>query len=104
MKITAQPSLFDFCPASGNRLVSALAGRGWVRRRDLAPVIGLDERKIRELAEQSAGVIVSGNRGYCLFSECTVDDLSHAANRLESQGRKMIRRAIAIRNRAHKSL
>lgn len=103
--MTAQPSLFDYRPTTnGNALQSALRGRGWVRARELCPVMGMDDRAIRAEAEASAGEVVSGNRGYCLLTECSVEDLTHSANRLISQGKKMIRRGIRQLHAAHQKL
>lgn len=95
-------SLFDWKPsACGERLSSALTNRGWVNARMLMPLTGMTDRQLRSEAEASDGAIVTGNKGYCLLSECGVDDLNHSANRLISQGKKMIRRGIQIKNRAH---
>jgi len=64
----------------------------------------MDDRAIRAEAEASAGEVVSGNRGYCLLTECSVEDLTHSANRLISQGKKMIRRGIRQLHAAHQKL
>jgi len=77
-----------------------LEGRGWKTARELERVLGYKERKIRALAEESAGKILSGPGcpGYRLASEATPEECAEAANRMVSQGKRMIRRGIAIRN------
>jgi len=82
-------------------LASILDGRGWLTARELT-VRGYDDRHLRAIAEASAGRIISGQRGYALMSDCTPDEIDHAASWLESQAKKMLRRAAAIRARFHK--
>ena len=101
--MSQQPSLFDYHPG-GTPLQCALKGRGWVRARELMPTTGLSDRELRAEAEAAGGEIVSGNRGYCLLSECSLEELTHAANRLISQGKKMIRRGIRQLHSAHTRL
>jgi hypothetical protein len=87
------------------QLASWLAGMGWQTARQIEAGLGIDERRLRAIAEHSDGQILSGPGcpGYRLFDgESTLDDASRAANRLISQARKMMRRAITIRNRAHR--
>ena len=79
---------------------AALRGRGWIRSKMLMPLVGLTDRQLRSEAEASNGEIVTSNKGYCLLSECGIDDIVHASNRLISQGKKMIRRGIQLQNRA----
>lgn len=98
----AQPSLFDYKPSEGGQaLISALRNRGWINARMLMPLVGMTDRQLRAEAEASQGEIVSGNKGYCLLSECGMDDLNHAANRLISQGKKMLARGLQIQRAAH---
>lgn len=98
-------SLFDWKPSTnGSDLVAALKNRGWVTAKMLMPLVNMTDRQLRAEAEASNGEIVTGNKGYCLLDECGVDEIDHAASRLESQARKMNQRAIAIRNRAHRRI
>ena len=86
-------------------LIAWLRGRGWVTARVIEAELRIDERKLRALAEHSDGEILSGPGcpGYRVFDgAATFDDADRAATRLVSQGKKMIRRAISIRRRAHR--
>ena len=70
----------------------------------MAVELDLGDRQIRALAERAGGLIISGpgTPGYCHASHCPAEQISHAADTLISQGRRMIRRAIQLRRRAHK--
>lgn len=69
----------------------------------LAKALNLSDRKIRQLAEAADGLIVSGpgSPGYCHLYHCDAKTLGHIAEKLISQGKAMIRRAIRTRKRAH---
>lgn len=76
--------------------------REWITARGLRQLSGgrLDDREIRALAAVSPDVI-SGQGGYRHIERSTPEEIRHAAAWLESQGRKMVDRSIAIRRRAH---
>lgn len=76
---------------------------GWVKAAELVALTRgrLDDRQLRSLAEASGGWVISGCRGYRHLSAATAEEISHAADRLVSQGTKMIDRGLAIRRRAH---
>lgn len=89
-------------------LIELLRGQGWrtarqidqarkfqLERRGL-PGNGWSDRLVRALAHESAGLIIIGNKGYCLLAESTPEEIAHAAARLRSQGQKMIERSIEI--------
>jgi hypothetical protein len=80
-----------------------LRGKGWVKGAVIGTALGLDERRLRAVAEFSDGRILSGPGcpGYRLFTGDALADADLAAGRLESQGKRMIQRAIAIRRRFH---
>jgi len=83
-------------------------GKRWISGKELAETIGWGDteasrRKLRGVAEQSRGQILSGNDGYCLLSRATIDEVHHAAARLRSQGRKMLARSIRIERAFHQS-
>jgi hypothetical protein len=61
------------------------------------------DRDLRDLASQSASII-SGQKGYKHIAHATAAEVDHCANWLTSQGKKMIKRGIAIRRAAHKIL
>lgn len=89
------------------RLVEFLRMRpDWHKAKEIAAALGLPDRKVRQLAENSAGQIVSapGSPGYRHLSHCTADEISHAANQLHSQGKRMIDRSIRLRRAAHGAL
>ena len=95
----------EVSPEEIERLCAYLVGRGWVK----APVIeretGFDDRKIRKIAEWSDGRILSGpgTPGYKLFTGATeIDEADRCASQIESQARRMIRRAASIRRRFHR--
>lgn len=69
----------------------------------LAIALDITDRKIRQLAEQSGNQIVSGpgSPGYIHIEHCPTEKLHHITSQLISQGKAMIRRAIATRHRAH---
>ena len=60
-----------------------------------------NRRFIRALAEAAAPEILSGQKGYKWIGHATAEEVSHAANWLEAQGKKMGDRACALRRRAH---
>lgn len=83
-------------------LLAALDGQGWVTAKRLARVLETDDRTIREAASESEGRIISGQRGYCLTQQATVQDVQHAAAWLRSQARKMEYRAYLIEKAVHR--
>lgn len=112
----AHPDLFDrpaVAIANGERhddardvawLENLLSGAGcWMTASDIALTIGgrRCDRDIRELASQSANVL-SGQKGYKHVEHATAEEVDHAANWLISQGKKMIKRGIAVRKNAHR--
>jgi len=79
---------------------------GWHTAAKISGSLSLSDRKVRALAEASNGLVVSGpgTPGYCHASHCTAEEISHAAETLISQGKRMIARAIRIRRRGHQIL
>lgn len=76
---------------------------GFHTAKDLSAALAYPDRKIRQLAELSDGLIISGpgSPGYCHLHHCPAEKLAHIADTLRSQARSMIRRSIRIRRRAH---
>lgn len=102
------PELPFFAAAPGDPDVQWLqdylrAHGQWMKAAELVALTGdrLDDRALRALAEASAGAVLSGCRGYRHISSATAEEIARAADRLISQGRKMIGRGVAIRRRAH---
>lgn len=88
-------------------LCSFLQGRTWTTASVIELELGLDERRIRAIAEQSDGMILSGPGcpGYKLLSSAAqLREVDEAAGRLESQAKRMLARALSMRRRAHKLL
>jgi hypothetical protein len=86
-------------------VISFLTGRNWTKASEITAAIGIDDRRIRVIAEQSEGAILSGPGcpGYKLLTcAAQLREVDEAAGRLESQGRRMIARAYSIRRRAHR--
>jgi len=83
-----------------DEMIAALRGKPWQTSKDLGARSEKDKRILRAIAEESEGQIISGQKGYKLTSEATLEEISETAW-LKSQGRKMIRRWIAIQRVAH---
>lgn len=83
-------------------LLGLLDGRGWRSARELAQWLGCDDRTIREAASLSEGAIISGQRGYALTRQASVEDAQHAADWLRSQARQMETRARQIESALHR--
>lgn len=88
--------------ADVDRLCAALAGHGWMTAATLRTLHGYNDRELRAIAEASAGRVLSGQSGYRLFDATTpLGEADRAAAWLESQAKKMLGRAAAIRRRVH---
>jgi len=82
-------------------------GRRWVLGKDIVEALGWPDhensrRRLRSVAETNSKAILSGDKGYALLSTCTPDEINHAANRLRSQGERMIQRSVDIRAAYHR--
>jgi hypothetical protein len=101
---------FDFnrpvCPAEigeVERLLAWLSSHpGFHTASTIAKDLQLSDRKIRQLAEASDGLVISGpgSPGYCHIYHCDPDTIGHIAETLRSQAKRMLARAIRIRRRA----
>lgn len=107
--ITEQAA-FDFtappAPPVGEveRLLAYLSAHpGFHTAARLSESLDLSDRKIRQLAEASDGLIVSGpgSPGYCHLYHCPAETIGHIADTLRSQARSMLSRSIRLRRRAH---
>jgi hypothetical protein len=90
-------------------LVELLRARGWLTRKDIleeAKLGGGDyhERWVRALVHAAAAEIVKGQRGFNHFSNCTVEEITRAADQSISQGKLMVHYGIALRRRAHQRI
>lgn len=84
------------------QLCARLVGRGWIRAREFKTLFHYSDRTLRFLASESKGRIISGQKGYCLFSEASDEDVLHAAAWLRHQGREMIERSVEIERMFHR--
>lgn len=68
----------------------------------LSKALGFTDRKIRQLAEAANGLIISGpgSPGYCHLYHCPDEQTGHITEKMMSQGKAMIRRAIRTRRLA----
>lgn len=87
-----------------NELVLILQKYGWLTRKALTTQLGWTERRIRSVAEAAGADIVRGPRGFNVFASCSLDEIQHCAAIAESQGKKMIDYALALRRRAHERI
>jgi hypothetical protein len=83
-------------------LTRVLARRGWATARELRAAGGWSDRELRALAHASAGRVISGQRGYCLIEEATVEEARHAAAWLRHQAEAMLRRSAEIERALHR--
>lgn len=65
------------------------------------PITEENKRLLRDLASQSDGQIISGQRGYRHIRHATIAEIEHAANWLQHQAVAMDTRARAIRRQRH---
>lgn len=102
--MTAQPLPFvriykDKAARLTARMMRVLGDGRWHSAADLGmTVAGLNDRVARAIAERSNGEILSGQTGYKLTAFATAAECRHAEAVLQSQARKMLARAIEIRN------
>ena len=83
-------------------LARALAGGGWLNAMKLKVLTGLSDRQLRAAANASDGQIISGQKGYRLTREATLEEIDHAAHWLSHQAQAMHRRSIAIQKVRHR--
>lgn len=69
----------------------------WHQGKSLVRQLGTNERVIRQIAHESGGKVLSGDKGYRLTACASIQELDHAERRLRSQARAMLRRSIQLR-------
>ena len=83
-------------------LVEVLCGAGWLTASQVIAGIyeghGLKwtDRKVRAAANGSKGQVISGQDGYKLTKEASMEEIAHAASWLRHQANQMIERAVEI--------
>ena len=97
-----QMSLFaDRKPVDSSPLVGWLVGKGWRTRKDIVRALAMTERDIRDMVEHSDGRILSGQSGYRLTCEATLEEIEHCTAMLRSQVRRMNEHVLCIERRKH---
>jgi hypothetical protein len=76
------------------RLVAYLRGRGWRTAREVAAVIGFNDRYTRRVAEYSDGSIIGSDLGYKLTLEATPEEINEWEGRYASQIERMTSRRV----------
>lgn len=92
-------------PEQVELLVAALrACDGQATAAVLGVMMSVKDRKVREIASAAAPAVVSfpGSPGYKLWAHCSVDEINHAIEAFESQGKDMLKRANLYRQAYHK--
>jgi hypothetical protein len=77
-----------------DRLVAYLRGRGWRTAREIAAVVGFNDRYTRRIAEFSDGTIIGSDLGYKLTQEATPEEISEWEARYASQIERMTARRV----------
>lgn len=85
------------------RFIAALDSRGWVGAKALAHELGVDARALREAAHLSDGRILGNQRGYCLTTQATLEEVHQVTRRLLSQSNRMRDRVRQIERVRHAS-
>lgn len=88
---------------------------GWLTAKEIANRLGMretesdeptdsSERHVRKIASAAAPVVVSypGSPGYKLWNLCTVAEINHCIEAIESQAKDMLKRAVLYRQAYHK--
>ena len=98
-----QPTFWTRMQPDVDGLCRLLHGKGWTTARTLR-LSGYHDRELRALASASQGRIVSGQQGYCLIGEATVEEARHAAAWLRHQATAMMQRAMEIERAMHRAM
>lgn len=79
-----------------------LTAGGWMTMQDIILTTKgkVIRREVREIASESK-MIILGQKGYKHIAHSTLEEAVHSSNWIISQGKKMIRRGIALRRQAH---
>lgn len=73
----------------------------WVKGSTISTRLHTSDRVLRSCASQSNGRVLSGQKGYRLTQDATLDEITHAENWLRSQARQMLLRSLEIRRFRH---
>jgi hypothetical protein len=81
----------EVSPEEIERVCAWLRGRGWMRAVEIETALGIDDRRLRAIAEHSEARILSspGRAGYRFFDREALPDAERAIHAFGSQIRKM---------------
>jgi hypothetical protein len=104
-----QPGLFNRAPRVSAEAVADVMhwlahAAGWTTAGGLRVLTNYSDREIRAIAAASRGRIISGQRGYRLTAEATIEEVNHAEAWLRSQAACMLKRAYEIRMARNKGV
>jgi hypothetical protein len=93
---------------TGNKLIDAvrdfsIAGEKWVKARDIAKYYGEVfsndfRREMRHCAEDSDGLIISNNEGYCLTENASVAEIDAFLKRYTSMYKRIQQRIRSVKS------
>jgi len=76
----------------------------WWTRAELGEQFGWTDREVRAVVAAAGAEVVKGQRGFCHVEHATTEEITHAANQSESQGKRMLDYSLALRRRAHQAI
>ena len=83
------------------RMITALDRLGWVSAAVLEVELDTDKRALREAANRSDGRILGNQKGYCLTTQASLEDVHKVTRRLLSQSNQMRERVRQIERVRH---
>jgi hypothetical protein len=90
-------------PEQVELVATYLRDKVWVKGEQICTDLEISDRMLRKIVEFADGRIISGpgSPGYRLFTREALADADAVACSFESQGKRMLQHAIAIRRRFH---
>jgi hypothetical protein len=90
-------------PEQVELVATYLRDKAWVKGEEICADLKITDRMLRKIVEFADGRIISGpgSPGYRLFTREALADADAVASSFESQGKRMLQHAIAIRRRFH---
>jgi hypothetical protein len=82
------------------RMVGFLRGRGWTKRGVVSAALGIPDRIMRALKENTE-LIISSTRGYCHWLECPIEEFDEAIREQESRVKREAERLQRMYARRH---
>jgi hypothetical protein len=102
-ELALKVTISSVTPEQVELVADFLRGREWVRGSEICAALSISDRRLRAIVEFADGRILSGpgSPGYKLFTREALADADAVACSFESQGKRMLQHAIAIRRRFH---